>query len=79
MPTLDWIGKKAVENHHNQVPFHLLKEDSKLSFNGSENGKGNLLTVASTPKFHMTNRRDMYFSPKQVFLSRKGRNNPGLF
>ncbi|MFA6567701.1 MAG: hypothetical protein WCS96_05765 [Victivallales bacterium] len=26
MPTLNWIGKKAVENHHRQVPFHLLKD-----------------------------------------------------
>jgi len=24
MPTLNWIGKKAVENHHRQAPFHLL-------------------------------------------------------
>ena len=27
MPTLDWIGKKAVLNHHNEAPFHLLRED----------------------------------------------------
>ena len=26
MPTLDWIGKEAVVHHHQQVPFHLLKE-----------------------------------------------------
>ena len=26
MPTLDWIGKKAVINHDKQVPFHLLNE-----------------------------------------------------
>ncbi|MCG2723080.1 MAG: site-specific DNA-methyltransferase [Thermodesulfovibrionales bacterium] len=31
MPRLDWIGRKAVENHHNQVPFRLLKCDPKLS------------------------------------------------
>ena len=24
MPTLDWIGIKAVGNHHKEVPFHLL-------------------------------------------------------
>ncbi len=31
MPTLDWIGKKAVLNHHREVPYHLLnfKEHSK--------------------------------------------------
>ncbi len=41
MPTLDWIGKKAVVNHHNEVPFHMLKEASDLSVAGP--GSGNLL------------------------------------
>lgn len=41
MPTLDWIGKKAVENHHRQVPFHLLKDVSELSV--GDPGNGNLL------------------------------------
>lgn len=31
MPRLDWIGRKAVENHHRQVPFYLLKEAPELS------------------------------------------------
>jgi len=31
MPTLDWIGKKAVLNHHREVPYHLLMCDSKHS------------------------------------------------
>jgi site-specific DNA-methyltransferase (adenine-specific)/adenine-specific DNA-methyltransferase len=37
MPTLDWIGKKAVLNHHNEVPFHLLKEETNLSVGDSAN------------------------------------------
>ncbi len=41
MPTLTWIGKKAVENHHRQVPFHLLKDVPELSV--GEPGTGNLL------------------------------------
>jgi hypothetical protein len=24
MPTLNWIGRKTVENHHIRVPLHLL-------------------------------------------------------
>jgi hypothetical protein len=24
MPTLDWIGRKAVLNHHREVPYHLV-------------------------------------------------------
>jgi adenine-specific DNA-methyltransferase len=41
MPTLDWIGKKAVLNHHQEVPYHLLKCDAKLSV--GDPGSGNLL------------------------------------
>lgn len=40
MPTLDWIGKKAVLNHHNEVPFHLLRCDPELSVGEAS---GNLL------------------------------------
>lgn len=44
MPTLNWIGKDKVVNHHLEVPFHVLER--KYSFdaegrhaedNGSEN------------------------------------------
>jgi DNA modification methylase len=31
MPTLNWIGKDAVVNHHKEVPFRLLKCNEKLS------------------------------------------------
>jgi hypothetical protein len=31
MPTLNWIGKDAVVNHHHQVPFHLLKDVPELA------------------------------------------------
>ncbi len=41
MPTLDWIGKKAVLNHHREVPYRLLKCAPKLSV--GDPGSGNLL------------------------------------
>ncbi|MCL4204153.1 MAG: site-specific DNA-methyltransferase [Pirellulaceae bacterium] len=41
MPTLDWIGKKAVVNHHREVPFRLLKCDAAMSV--GDPGSGNLL------------------------------------
>jgi hypothetical protein len=31
MPTLDWIGKKAVVNHHREVPYRLLHCDKAHS------------------------------------------------
>ncbi len=29
--SLDWIGKKAVVNHHKQVPFYMLRRNNELS------------------------------------------------
>ena len=45
MPTLNWIGKEAVINHHDEVPIHTLTHDRDRSF-GAESeplGTGNLL------------------------------------
>ena len=41
MPTLDWIGKRAVINHHNEVPYRLLRCNKELSV--GDPGSGNLL------------------------------------
>jgi len=41
MPTLNWIGKEAVVNHHREVPYHLLRCDERLSV--GDPGSGNLL------------------------------------
>ena len=41
MPTLNWIGKEAVVNHHRQVPFHLLKDVPELAC--GKPGEGNLI------------------------------------
>lgn len=41
MPTLNWIGKDAVVEHHKDVPYHLLRCDPDLSVGGV--GDGNLL------------------------------------
>ncbi len=41
MPSLDWIGKKAVLNHHRQVPYRLLHCNGKLS--AGDPDAGNLL------------------------------------
>lgn len=41
MPTLNWIGKDAVINHHLDVPFHLLKDVPDLGC--GDPGSGNLI------------------------------------
>lgn len=32
MPTLDWIGKPGVVNHHRKVPYHLLRSKNLLPY-----------------------------------------------
>lgn len=38
MPTLNWIGKSAVETHHKDVPFHLVEQVPELSCGNVEDG-----------------------------------------
>jgi site-specific DNA-methyltransferase (adenine-specific)/adenine-specific DNA-methyltransferase len=41
MPTLSWIGKDAVANHHREVPYRLLRDVPELGC--GDPGSGNLL------------------------------------
>ncbi len=41
MPTLDWIGKKAVVNHHREVPYRLIHCDGNCRVGDPD--AGNLL------------------------------------
>lgn len=41
MPTLDWIGKKAILNHHNEIPYRALRCDPALSV--GDPASGNLI------------------------------------
>ncbi len=38
MPTLDWIAKQAVVNHHREVPTRLLRCDGALSLGDRDAG-----------------------------------------
>lgn len=50
MPTLDWIGKKAVVKHHKDVPYRLLEPVPELS--AGDQGSGNLITIIYMPLKH---------------------------
>ena len=46
MPTLDWIGKDKVVNHHLDVPFRVLERAYSFSPTGAQaedNGSGNMI------------------------------------
>lgn len=46
MPTLEWIGKEKVINHHQQVPFRILNRKYSYDADGQhdeDNGSGNMV------------------------------------
>lgn len=68
MPTLDWIGKKAVVNHHKEVPFHLLNCDLNLSVGNSESGNllvqgDNLLALKALLPYYAKQVKCIYIDP----------------
>ncbi len=68
MPVLDWIGKKAVVNHHKEVPFHLLKCDPDLSVGDPESGNllvqgDNLLALKSLLPYYAGQVKCIYIDP----------------
>ncbi len=68
MPTLDWIGKKSVVNHHNQVPFHLLKEVPELSVGSPDEGNlvvegDNLIALKALLPYYAGQVKCIYIDP----------------
>ena len=46
MPTLEWIGKSKVINHHQDVPFRVLERKYSFDENGhhsEDNGSENMI------------------------------------
>ena len=47
MPTLEWIGKSKVINHHQEVPFRVLERKYSFDENGEhseDNGSDNMIS-----------------------------------
>jgi site-specific DNA-methyltransferase (adenine-specific)/adenine-specific DNA-methyltransferase len=68
MPTLDWIGKKAVVNHHRQVPYHLLRCDNALSCGDPDSGNlliegDNLLALKALLPYYAGQVKCIYIDP----------------
>ena len=69
MPTLNWLGKKAVINHDRDVPFHLLQEVPELSFGDKDSG--NLLIQGDNLMMGSTERKQLEASPTYTGLCAK--------
>lgn len=68
MPTLDWIGKRAVLNHHREIPFHLLKENGELTAGDPESGNlvvqgDNLLALKALLPYYAQQAKLIYIDP----------------
>jgi adenine-specific DNA-methyltransferase len=66
MPTLDWIGKKAVMNYHKKIPFRLLKcrdEFSKGDFNNLLIYGDNLLALKAILPYYAGQVKCIYIDP----------------
>lgn len=68
MPTLDWIGKAAVVNHHRKVPYHLLRCDRELSAGDADAGNllvqgDNLLALKALLPYYAGKVKCIYIDP----------------
>ena len=68
MPTLNWLGKKAVINHDRDVPFHLLQEVPELSFGDKDAGNiliqgDNLIALKSLLPYYAGRVKCIYIDP----------------
>lgn len=68
MPTLDWIGKKAVLNHHRQVPYRLLHCNGELSVDDPNSGNllvqgDNLLALKALLPYYAGKVKCIYIDP----------------
>jgi len=68
MPTLNWIGKEAVLNHHNEVPFHLLRCNPDLSIGEPDSGNllvegDNLLALKALLPYYAGQVKCVYIDP----------------
>lgn len=68
MPTLDWIGKKTVINHHREVSYRLLRCDKDLSVGDPDSGNllvegDNLLALKALLPYYAGKVKCIYIDP----------------
>ena len=88
MPTLDWIGKQAVVNHHKEVPFHLLKQNHALSVGDPDSGNlliegDNLLALKALLPYYAGKVKCIYIDPpyntgNESWVYNDNVNNPAI-
>ncbi len=78
MPTLDWIGKKAVVNHHREVPYRLLRCNAELSAGDPDSGNllvqgDNLLALKALLPYYAGKVKCIYIDPPYPEATRTNR------
>lgn len=67
-PIFHWTGKKAVLNHHREVPYRLLRRDNTLSVGDTDAGNllvqgDNLLALKALLPYHAGKVKCIYIDP----------------
>jgi DNA modification methylase len=88
MPTLNWIGKDAVINHHKEVPFRLLKCRADLSVGDPDSGNllvqgDNLEALKALLPYYAGQVKCIYIDPpyntgKQTWIYNDNVNSPEI-
>ena len=66
MPTLNWIGKSDVQDHHKTIPYKVLEKDKKLSIGNTKNmliQGDNLLALKSLLPYYKGKIKCIYIDP----------------
>jgi mRNA-degrading endonuclease toxin of MazEF toxin-antitoxin module len=68
MPSLNWVGREAVERHHTTVPFHMLREDPARSYGDADSGNllvegDNLLALKALLPYYAGQVKCIYIDP----------------
>lgn len=83
MPTLNWIGKEAVEKHHLEIPYRLLEYDDSLSAGDKEAGNlliqgDNLHALKALLPFYAGKVKCIYIDPPYNTGNEKWRYNDNV-
>lgn len=83
MPTLNWIGKEAVEKHHLEIPYRLLEYDDSLSAGDKESGNlliqgDNLHALKALLPFYAGKVKCIYIDPPYNTGEEKWRYNDNV-
>ena len=77
MPTLEWIGKDKVVNHHQQVPYRVLEEKYTYNAEKSDNMiiRGDNLSKGSINNYIRASNKMVYLVDNCIIVHKYQKSN----